>query len=55
MSPWPKNEVDARPTHLWSPQEAECLPDGIVGSGNQSVAGPIEPGVGRGPCANPCR
>ena len=45
MSPWPRNEADARPTHPWSPQEAECQPDGTAGPGDQPVAGPILPGV----------
>ena len=39
MSPWRKNEANAIPMHPWSPQEAECLPDGTVGSGNQPIAG----------------
>ena len=48
MSPWPKNEADVRPTHPWLPREAECPPDGTVGSGNQPNVGSIEPGVAPG-------
>ena len=43
MSPCLRTGADARSTHPWSPQVAECLPTGTASLGSQSVAGPIVP------------
>ena len=48
MSSWPRNKASARPTHPWSPQEAECLPAGTAGLGGQLVVGLIVPGLAPG-------